>query len=115
MRINQQKLSRASAKWWAPAAELQLRECVLVSLDIASSFEATTPQFEYPFDSRFQLRVAELASHTDEGDHSSGSTLASMPRRHQLPDPVITLGPSALCPPLRQPRKAPGFRSRTSR
>ena len=49
-----------------------------------------------------QLLIAELAAHADERHHGAAACLASLPLDHLLPYPVIALGPSALCSPLRQ-------------
>src|ERR1039457_1260193 len=62
-----------------------------------------TPQFHRLCDRCFQLGVAELAAHTEERNHGSRSTLASMFLVHQLPELVIAFGPAALGSPLRQP------------
>src|ERR1039458_795549 len=52
-----------------------------------------------------QALIAELPAHADERHHGTGAGLASLPLDHLLPDPVVTLRPPALSPPLRQRRR----------
>src|ERR1019366_10623018 len=53
-----------------------------------------------------QPLIAELAAHADERHHRTGAGLTPLPFDHLLPDPVVTLRPSALSPPLRQRRRS---------
>src|SRR6266404_6711767 len=65
-----------------------------------------TAQIECLFDGGCEPRIAELAADADQLHHGSCPGLASLPLDQLRPDPVITLRPAALSPPLRQRRRS---------